>query len=115
MNRSDEKGILILGIIFSLAAGAGVFFLNRPASIVTVILGAVLTLMYYFELKTYYREIEGLNDYLERIVRGDFDLKIGSNEEGKLSILQNNIYKVLVMLKTSNEIIKKDRSRLADS
>ncbi|MBS4899384.1 MAG: HAMP domain-containing histidine kinase [Clostridiales bacterium] len=115
MNRSDEKGILILGIIFSLAAGTGVFFLNRPASIVTVILGAVLTLMYYFELKTYYRKIEGLNDYLERIVRGDFDLKIGSNEEGKLSILQNNIYKVLVMLKTSNEIIKKDRSRLADS
>ena len=66
-------------------------------------------------MKTYYQKIRDLNNYLERIVRGDFSLNISSNEEGHLSILQNNLYKVLVMLKTSNETILQDRERLVDS
>ncbi len=116
MIRNNEKGIIISGIISSVVACLIVFFfINRIAGIITLGLGIFLNIIFYLHLKAYYRKISNLNNYLEQIVRGDFSLNISSNEEGHLSMLQNNLYKVLVMLKTSNETILKDRERLADS
>ena len=116
MRRDSENGMLSCGIASSIVVGIIIFFfINRIAGIITLGLGLFLTVIFYLHLKTYYQKIRDLNNYLERIVRGDFSLNISSNEEGHLSILQNNLYKVLVMLKTSNETILQDRERLVDS
>ena len=41
------------------------------------------------------------------VCSGDFSLNVSDNTEGELSILKNNIYKVVIKLKTTNEELKK--------
>lgn len=65
--------------------------------------------------KKRYDKLNGLNNYLSLVCSGNYDLNIASNTEGELSILQNNLYKVITLLKTQNEFLSKDKIYLADS
>ncbi len=57
------------------------------------------------------REIEDLTDYLKQIGRGADTLKIGENDEGELSKLRNEIYKLTVLLReTAAESEKHSRA-----
>lgn len=42
-------------------------------------------------------------------------MDIRDNEEGELSILKNEIYKVTLMLSKQGEFLKRDKERLADA
>lgn len=65
--------------------------------------------------KKRYDKLNELNNYLSLVCSGNYDLNIASNTEGELSILQNNLYKVITLLKTQNEFLSKDKIYLADS
>ena len=57
------------------------------------------------------REIEDLTDYLKQIGRGADTLKIGENDEGELSKLRNESYKLTVLLReTAAESEKHSRA-----
>ena len=45
-----------------------------------------------------YRELEKLSVYLREISSGNYSLDARDNQEGELSILKNDIYKVTLML-----------------
>ncbi len=62
-----------------------------------------------------YREIEMLSHYLRRISSGDYTLDVRDNEEGELSILKNNIYKVTSMLSEHKSLLQQDKSKLTDA
>jgi signal transduction histidine kinase len=62
-----------------------------------------------------YRQIGKLSNYLKRITGGDYSLDIRDNDEGELSILKNEIFKVTVTLREQAELLKKDKRLLADS
>ena len=46
---------------------------------------------------------------------GNFDLDIMDNSEGEMSILKNNLYKIMTLLKTQNEQLNTDKLYLANS
>ena len=46
---------------------------------------------------------------------GNFDLDIMDNSEGEMSILKNNLYKIMTLLKTQNEQLNTDQLYLANS
>lgn len=99
-----------------IAAGfAGMLFLNQICAFVFLAAGAVI--LFLFSAVTYKRikEIRILSEYLQRINDGEFDLDIQDNREGELSILKNNIYKAVVTLRSQSELLKKDKTFLADS
>ena len=56
-----------------------------------------------------------LSDYLARISNGEHTLDVRDNAEGELSILKNEIYKVTVMLKCQNELLKRDKVMLQNA
>ncbi len=60
-------------------------------------------------------KVNRLNDYLDLVCSGNYELDISDNAEGELSVLKNNIYKVVVMLKCCNEELSKEKLFLADS
>jgi len=62
-----------------------------------------------------YKEIEKLSGYLRRICGGDMSLDIRDNQEGELSILKNEIYKVTLMLTEHKELLKRDKVHLTDA
>lgn len=66
-------------------------------------------------LKWKYKQIALLSACLKRVNSGDYSLELRDNDEGELSILKSEIYKVTMTLKVQNESLKKDKMALADS
>ena len=113
-----NKGLYLpvtVSLTVTAAAAVGCIYYSRPAALICAALGlAVITVFAFFTLKRY-RAIAALNDYLSLVCSGSFDLDVENNTEGELSILQNNLYKVITQLKTQNEVIEADKLYLADS
>lgn len=103
-------GILVTAVL-SFVAGQ----FNRVCGILCAVLGIFLVVMFILFTRKRYSAIEDINAYLSKVVAGDFGMDINDNTEGELSILRNNLLKVITMLKTSNEIVKNDKHYLADS
>lgn len=62
-----------------------------------------------------YRKIRSLSLYLKRVLNGERQLDIPDNAEGELSILRNDIYKLVTKLETQAELLLSDKAYLADS
>ena len=77
--------------------------------------GTAALLGYIFYTQKRYREIERLNAYLMRVCTGEYDLDIQDNTEGELSILKNNLYKIILLLRSQNAALQKEKLGLADS
>lgn len=61
------------------------------------------------------RKIQELVDYIRKIEHGIYWIEIEENEEGELSRLQNELYKITVMLRESSELAGQQKKALADS
>lgn len=61
------------------------------------------------------RKIQELVDYIRKIEHGIYRIEIEENEEGELSRLQNELYKITVMLRESSELAGQQKKALVDS
>ena len=113
-NKELYIPIIISAIITAVAAAVCFSFSNSAALICAAVGIAIIAVFAFFTIKRY-RAIANLNDYLSLVCSGNYDLDIENNTEGELSILQNNLYKVITQLKTQNEEIEADKLYLADS
>ena len=52
---------------------------------------------------------------LSRVNNGEYDLDIQDNREGEMSLLKNNLYKVVVTLRSQQEMLQRDKNYLAES
>lgn len=115
MTNRDMRSLVIVGAVATLI-GAGVCAaMNIWCGLICLVLGAGITLLCYVETRRRYAKIYELNDYLAQICSGNYDLDISDNMEGELSILKNNLYKVITLLRTQNEMLSRDKLQLADS
>ena len=90
-------------------------FISTACAFISLVLGIILSVVFYVFTKQRYRKIEELNDYLSEVCSGNYELAVNDNAEGELSILKNNLYKVMILLRTAIEDAKKDKLYLADS
>ncbi|GEP67114.1 hypothetical protein CBE01nite_48820 [Clostridium beijerinckii] len=116
MIRNREVRVyFIIAFIVSTIAVACIFFLNFLAGIISFIAFVILFVSSFWFIKREYGELEKLSGYLRRICNGEYSLDIRDNEEGELSILKNEIYKVTLMLSKQGELLKKEKMQLADA
>lgn len=115
MINKDIKIIALMGFLGTIVATVVTLFVNVVCSVVTFLLGAILTLTFYIVTKKRYKKIADLNNYLSLVCAGNYLIDIKDNTEGELSILKNNLYKVIVLLRSKNELLEKDKIYLADS
>ena len=115
MINKDYRRIILFssGIILVFSALAGGVF-GRNAFLLFFVQGFLILAVFALYTRERYRRIDALNRYLTKVLSGNYDLEIGSNEEGELSILQNNICKATVMLREKNELLEKDKTYLTD-
>ncbi|GGF98871.1 hypothetical protein GCM10010913_20780 [Paenibacillus aceti] len=59
--------------------------------------------------------MEKLSGYLRNIASGNYTLDVRDNEEGELSILKNEIYKVTLRLSEQSTLLQQDKLRLTDA
>lgn len=62
-----------------------------------------------------YKKIKELTEYLVKIQNGNRNLDLSDNIEGELSILKNEIYKLSLTLHSQADLLKRDKTYLADS
>lgn len=115
MKKSDFVKIIIVCVSVSAAACVGTAFINPVCSLICLLLSAVIISLIWIWKKRQMNYLKELNRYLSLVCSGDFSLNVSDNTEGELSILKNNIYKVVIKLKTTNEELKKEKLFLADS
>jgi len=107
--------LFLTGLCVSLLLSAVCLFFNKYCALLCFVCGITVMAVCLYATKKRYDRLNELNNYLSLVCSGNYDLNIASNTEGELSILQNNLYKVITLLKTQNELLKKDKVYLADS
>lgn len=113
-NKEIRIYIIFLTSVLIIATVA-CFFVNVISGIFALIALLLMTLLSLYFIKWRYGEMEKLTKYLRRIAGGEYSLDIRDNDEGELSILKSEIYKVTVTLYEQAELLKKDKVFLADS
>ena len=81
----------------------------------TIILSIVLISLYLTYNKKKDRDIKEIYKYIKEINNGNYELTIDNNTEDELSILKNEVYKTMINLKESKEILLKEKITLKDS
>ena len=80
-----------------------------------VLLGILLISCFAIYLYRREKKIRAITEYLKEIEKQQYSLKIQENEEGELSYLQNEIYKITVMLKESAQKLSQDKIYLSNA
>ena len=83
-------------------------FFNVACAFICLAVWALIVLVFAVFTQKRYRDIEELNNYLSEVCSGNYELAVADNAEGELSILKNNLYKVMILLRTASEEAKKD-------
>ena len=87
-------------------------FLSVPVLLVFCIFSAGIFCLYFFREN---KKIGDIAEYVHAIHRKQYDLCLSENEEGVISRLKNELYKVTVMLKEEAEKNRKEKEQMKDS
>ena len=116
MFRNREfRNFALLQTVLAVSGIAAGFFVGTATGILALLISAAMMLTTFIFTKWRYRRLAELSDYLNQICSGRYDLDIRDNEEGELSILKNDIYKVTLRLSEQTQMLQKDKKQLADA
>lgn len=89
--------------------------MSLAVAVLTCITSALLITCSLVFTRWRYREIENLSSYLRQISNGNYTLDVRDNQEGELSILKNDIYKVTLMLSEHSALLQHDKVQLTNA
>lgn len=115
MNDKEIRIVLIESLILTVVLSIICAFFSKICAVLCLTLGIILIIIFTVVTKRRYKNLNDLNDYLSLVCKGIYDMNIDDNTEGELSILKNNLYKVITLLQSQNEYLKNDKLYLADS
>ncbi|MBR5970106.1 MAG: HAMP domain-containing histidine kinase [Lachnospiraceae bacterium] len=103
-----------LDVIATPVIGAYIMVLIVSAVLAVAALAGVTALVRYI-LRARRREqrLASYIEYVRSLSHGNYDLRIADNEEGNLSILANEIYKIAVQMREQTEQSKKESENLS--
>lgn len=113
-NREIKMLLFVMGSV-SLAAMVAALMISPAAAVLVFFLSIMLIGGSLLFTKWRYREIEKLSVYLREISSGNDTLEVRDNQEGELSILKNDIYKVTRMLSEHRSLLQRDKLQLTDA
>lgn len=115
MNDKEIKILLIVSSVLTVILSIICAFFSKICAVLCLALGIILIIIFTVVTKRRYKNLNDLNNYLSLVCKGIYDMNIDDNTEGELSILKNNLYKVITLLQSQNEYLKNDKLYLADS
>lgn len=116
MIRNREIWIYTLVMLgFSALISAAIYQWAPQAAAAALCGFLLLTAFSLFFTGRRYRQIAQLNDYLQQAASGDFSLDIRMHQEGELSLLRTEIYKVVLRLSEQKDQMERERQALADA
>lgn len=113
-NKEIQKIVSVtaaLILVISLLCG----WLNLLAGVVCFLGMLSLSLLFYLYTKWRYQKINELALYLRSLSTGNYHMDIRDNREGELSILKNEIYKLVHILSEQSSLQEKEKRALSDT
>lgn len=111
----DLSVALIISLVAAAAGFYSIYKINEKGAFVFLAVSLLILMMFLFITYKRINTIKNLNSYLNAISNGDYNLDIRDNSEGELSIIKNNLYKIIVTLRSQQEMLLKDKNYLAES
>lgn len=112
-NRELACFTALLAVLSAVSIASG--FLLSPAAGVLALLSAVAYAFSFFLFtRMRYQRIALLSERIDQVLH-DADLYFDTMEEGELAILQSEIGKLVLRIRTQNEALLREKNRLADS
>lgn len=71
--------------------------------------------MFYLYVRKRQSRLQELENYMDRIARGQYDLELEDNSDDELSNLKNHLFKLTLMLREQEKDAKKKKVALAES
>lgn len=106
---------ILITILIGLAVIAASYQLNPQAGLlmaVTLILAGIVWLV---QTRKRNQQIKRLSTKLRRVLSGDYQLDLTEYEEGELSVLSADLYKLMIAFREQQAILIEDKTWLADS
>ncbi len=89
-------------------------YLKKNITTLSIIIISMFTIFLIFVIKIY-KKIGSLSKYTNEILNNRYNLDIREYEEGDISNLKNDLYKMTIKLKEQNELSKKDKQYLEET
>lgn len=118
MNLLRNREVKIYSLIYWFLSAIFVvvtLFINLTCAVIMFLMCLLFYALFLLLLKTRYDKIKSLSLEIDEILHGKKNVKISENKEGELSILENEIEKLFMMLQIQNEKLEKERNFLSDS
>ncbi|WP_442600183.1 sensor histidine kinase [Neobacillus sp. D3-1R] len=114
-NREIQIYLFIQSSISLVAFIIAAIFFSFKISIFVFVTAISLVGCHFIFTKWRYQEISKLSHYLRKISHGDYTLDVREQDEGELSILKNEIYKVTLMLSEHSSFLQQDKVKLTNA
>lgn len=116
MIRNRAFWLLIVTMLcISIIGISMTYFIAKEALFVAIIMCVLLIGVTYAFTFWRYRHIKRLSTYLRHIISGHYDLDVRDNDEGELSILKNEIFKVTTRLSEQQALLQADKVHLTNA
>ncbi|OMD42213.1 sensor histidine kinase [Paenibacillus odorifer] len=115
LRNKEIRWLLLTMCLISLVAAAVAAFISLEALGITAVTSALLIGCSLVFTRWRYGEIEKLSGHLRQISSGNYTLDVRDNQEGELSILKNDIYKVTLMLSEQRLLLQEDKIKLTNA
>lgn len=89
-------------------------YIIKNVLILTLISVVIIILINYLYLKNNHKKIIEIDKYMNKILNDDYSIDIKDYNEGYISLLKNDIYKMTIKLKEQSNLLKKEKKYLEE-
>ena len=113
-NPEIRRALWCLLAVTDVCTGAG-FFVSAACAAAVLLTCVLLGTLFFLWTADRYRRIAALSVQLDRILHGDLSVDLAAAAEGELSILRDELHKMVVRLCEQTAISQAEHKRLADA
>ena len=114
LNKSNQKGNeLIEKYLLYYENDELKTYIIKNVSIITLISGIIMLLINYLLFRNNYKKIRQIDEYMNRVLNDDYSISLKDYEEGYISLLKNDIYKMTIKLKEQSNLLTKEKKYLS--
>ena len=113
--NAEVRSAVIIMVLLEAAGGAACFFLDWRAGAASSAVFLILLILYLWDTGRRYRRMASLASDIDEILHGGENVSFSQYREGELSLLQNELTKLLIRLREQAGMLKEEKENLADS
>ncbi len=113
-NPEIKRDIILFSIVLLAGTSIG-FFISIAAGIALFIFILLVSVLHFMITDKRYQNIAGLSREIDKVLHSREAVEFSEYKEGELSILQNEIQKMVIRLREQRDALSKDKIYLADS